>query len=132
MATVYAVAFSGDSFLMVFNKKRGGWEMPGGSIQEGESAEEAAKREFLEEAGYGIDILDTTDLGHCRVCACLLLGRQNDSPEMVSELFTEIPANTAFEKSEYESVVPWARFVIHIGLGCSKPRCGKRPGREHQ
>ena len=122
MATVYAVAFSGDSFLMVFNKKRDGWEMPGGSIQEGESAEDAAKREFLEEAGYAINVLEMTDLGHCRVCACLLLGRQNDSPEMASELFTEIPENTAFERSEYESVVPWARSAVRSVLGSSRDR----------
>jgi len=119
LATVYAVAFSGDSFLMVFNEKRGGWEMPGGSIQEGESAEDAAKREFLEEAGYGIDILDTMDIGHCLVCACLLLGRLNDSPEMASELFTDIPAKIAFERSEYELVVPWARSAVRSKLGRS-------------
>ncbi|MDR0309855.1 MAG: NUDIX domain-containing protein [Candidatus Methanoplasma sp.] len=112
MATVYAVAFSGDRFLMAFNERRRGWEMPGGSIDEGESAEEAAKREFLEEAGYGIDIVEMTDLGHCRVCACILLCKMNDSPEMVSELFLEIPENIAFDRSEYETVIPWARSAV--------------------
>jgi 8-oxo-dGTP diphosphatase len=112
MATVYAVAFSGGRFLMVFNKKRDGWEMPGGRIEDGESAEDAVKREFLEEAGYDIEIVGITDLGHCRVCACLLLGKLNGSPEMVSELFGDIPDNTAFERSEYEIVVPWARSVV--------------------
>ena len=112
MGTVYAVAFSGERFLMVFNRKRNGWEMPGGSIEKGESPEEAAEREFLEEAGYGIDILETTDIGHCRVCACLLLDRLNDSPEMHSELFLEIPDDIAFERSEYEKVIPWARSAV--------------------
>ncbi|MCL2510254.1 MAG: NUDIX domain-containing protein [Methanomassiliicoccaceae archaeon] len=112
MSTVYAVAFSGGDFLMVYNKKRGGWEMPGGSIEEGESAEEAAKREFLEEAGYGIEIIGMRDLGHCRVCACLLLEKQTDSQEMTSKLFSEVPPNIAFEKAEYDIVVPWARSVV--------------------
>jgi len=112
MATVYAVAFSGDRFLMVFNEKRDGWEMPGGSIENGESAEEAAKREFLEEAGYGINILEMRDLGHCRVCACLLLDKLNDTPEMSSQLFSEIPEKIAFERSEYEIVVPWAHSAV--------------------
>jgi len=98
---------------MVFNEKREGWEMPGGHIEDGESAEDAAKREFLEEAGYGIDILGMTDLGHCRVCACRLLGRLDDSPEMSSELFEDIPSKTAFERSEYEFVVQWARSVVY-------------------
>ena len=112
MVTVYAVAFSGDRFLMVFNKKRNGWEMPGGGIEEGESVEVAAKREFLEEAGYNIEILDTENLGHCLVCACLLLDKIDDPPEMVSELFRDIPENTAFERSEYEIVVPWAYSAV--------------------
>ena len=112
MATVYAVAFRGDRFLMVFNGKRAGWEMPGGSIGEGETAEAAARREFVEEAGYGIDILEMRDLGHCLVCACLLLGKVNDNPEFISELFAEIPERIAFERSEYDLVVPWARSVV--------------------
>ncbi|MDR0508991.1 MAG: NUDIX domain-containing protein [Candidatus Methanoplasma sp.] len=118
MATVYAVAFSGDRFLMVFNEKRAGWEMPGGRIEEGESAEDAAKREFLEEAGYEIKIVKTMDIGHCLVCACLLLGKVNDSPEMSSELFAEIPADTAFERSEYEYVVPQARSAVRSRTMC--------------
>jgi len=120
MATVYAVAFSGDRFLMVFNEKRAGWEMPGGRIEDGESAEDAAKREFFEEAGYDIEILNTKDIGHCLVCSCLLLSKVNDSPEMSSELFREIPADTAFERSEYEYVVPLARSVIRSRAGCGE------------
>jgi len=100
---------------MVFNKKRGGWEMPGGSIEDGESVKDAAKREFLEEAGYDIDILEITDLGHCSVCACLLLEKLNDSPEMSSELFSEIPTDISFERSEYEFVVPWAHSAVYSG-----------------
>lgn len=55
--TAYTVAFGPEGFLMVFNPKRNGWEMPGGHIREGESAQEGARREFLEEAGYGIEIV---------------------------------------------------------------------------
>lgn len=76
---------------------------------------DAAKREFLEEAGYDIDILDVMDLGHCRVCACLLLDRLNDSPEMSSKLFSDIPANISFERSEYELVIPWAHSAVYPG-----------------
>jgi len=112
LPTVYAIAFNGDRFLMIFNEKRGGWEMPGGRIEDGESAEDAAKREFLEESGYDIDVLEIKDLGHCWVCACLLLNKTNCSPEMHSELFLEIPENIAFERSEYEAAVPWARSAV--------------------
>jgi len=112
LGTVYAVAFKGDRFLMVFNKKRNGWEMPGGHVEDGESVEVAAKREFSEEAGYEIDILETKDIGQCHVCACLLLDRINDSPEMISDLFSAIPYDLAFDRDEYETVISWARSSV--------------------
>lgn len=111
MPTAYGVAFSGPRFLMVFNTKRNGWEMPGGTMEEGESAEEAVKREFLEEAGYDIEVMETRDLGHCFVCSCLLRNLKNEQAEMVSELFSELPEKLAFERSEYERVIPWARLA---------------------
>ncbi len=38
-------------FIMVRSRKRGGWEMPGGGTEEGETPIGSAEREFLEETG---------------------------------------------------------------------------------
>lgn len=40
-----------DKFVFSYNKKRNGWEIPGGHIEKGESWLEAAKREMYEETG---------------------------------------------------------------------------------
>lgn len=40
-----------DKYVFSYNKKRQGWEIPGGHIEDGESWQEAAKREMYEETG---------------------------------------------------------------------------------
>lgn len=44
-------AIPGFEFLMVRNRKRGGWELPGGRAEPGETAAACASREFFEETG---------------------------------------------------------------------------------
>jgi 8-oxo-dGTP diphosphatase len=112
-ATVYAVAFKEGLFLMVWNPKRDGWEMPGGGIEPGETPEQAASREYMEECGYHIHIVKTRNLGYCHVCACILLDKETDACEMRSELFSEIPKKLFFSRTEYEDVIPWARSVLY-------------------
>lgn len=40
-----------DKYVFSYNKKRQGWEIPGGHIEEGETWIDAAKREMYEETG---------------------------------------------------------------------------------
>ncbi len=112
MRTAYAVAFDGDRFLMVYNERRGGWEMPGGHVEEGETSEQAAVREFEEEAGYRIEVLETRDIGYCDVCAAVIVEKTGGPCEMRSDLFSEIPDRLSFDREEYEDTVPWARNVL--------------------
>ncbi len=112
MRTAYAIAFDGDRFLMVWHNKRNGWEMPGGHVEEGETSEQAATREFMEEAGYEIEVIATRDIGYCDVCAAKLGRKVKDDCEMKSELFDTLPEQLSFDREEYEDTVPWARQQI--------------------
>lgn len=113
--TVYTVAFSDGKFLMVRNPRRNGWEMPGGHIKKGETAEEGAVREFEEEAGFSVKIIEKRNLGHCVVCAAELGERTGAKPEMECALFGEIPEPLAFDRAEYEEVIPWAAETLGTG-----------------
>jgi 8-oxo-dGTP diphosphatase len=60
-----AMIFNADGELFLAKRsqsvknERGHWETPGGSVEFGETLENAAKREILEEYGVEIEILDT-------------------------------------------------------------------------
>jgi len=109
--TVYTVAFAGNEFLMVFNPKRNGWEMPGGKIEAGESVADGAKREYLEESGYSVRIVSAKEMNGCHVCAAVL-GKKTINGELVSKMFSELPENLAFERAEYDGVLDWARSAV--------------------
>jgi 8-oxo-dGTP diphosphatase len=111
MRTAYTVAFDGDEYLMVYNPKRRGWEMPGGHVEEGETSEQAARREFLEESGYDVDIVAIMDIGYCDVCAGTL-GTRSETGEMDSRLFDRLPEDLAFDTDEYEGVIAWAKEQV--------------------
>ena len=112
--TVYAVAFDADGrFLMVRHPRRNGWEMPGGKTEAGETVQEAAAREFLEESGHRISVVAVRDIGYCDVCAAEL-GEKEGEGEMEARLFDSLPDDLSFGRDEYMSVVPWARdAVVH-------------------
>jgi 8-oxo-dGTP diphosphatase len=111
MNWVYSVIFLDKRFVMVYNPKRKGWEMPGGAVEEGESPRDAAIREAREECGC--QFLPLAYLRHRdgAVFAGELqcpIGRS----EMEWGLFSELPEILAFPDEEYGPVIDWARKVV--------------------
>lgn len=112
MNTVYSVGFLDGKFLMVYNPKREGWEMPGGKIEPGETAEEAARREFIEESGYDVKVISTRKMWDSWGCVCQILGKVGEG-EMEYAFFEDIPEELAFQKEEYEEILEWAFPIIN-------------------
>jgi len=58
---VYVYGLKNSKIVFVRKKGRKTWELPGGKIRKGEIPEETAKREFLEETGYTVDIFQSIE-----------------------------------------------------------------------
>lgn len=123
MRFVYAIAFSGNKFIMIKNRKRG-WEMPGGRVKDGEDIDEAIKREFLEETGMTFESVSRLVKGDGTIYFGIAEGNSSYSSEETSEvgLFDELPADLSFPKEEYEPLLKNALEMLkkyinrnHIG-----------------
>lgn len=116
-------ALPGFEFLMVKNRKRGGlWELPGGRGEPGETAEQCARREFLEETGR--ELIDPrlllrrqSELGDGHV----FLGATTSVPTAALEFETEatawfrtLPAREelSFPDDPYAATFSAARAVL--------------------
>lgn len=94
-------------WLLVRHKERTTWEIPGGHIEPGETADDAAKRELFEETGAVQFLLSpvcdysvTKDgqIGHGRLYAAEVetLGPLPESEIAETRLFAELPDNLTY------------------------------------
>jgi len=119
MTFVYAVAFSGEKFLMVRNRRRG-WEMPGGKVEAGESPEQAVMREFAEETGMGFKSISSARLPsgvaffgivEAGCCCDACEGRSSAEIEEVA-FFDDLPEGLSFPREEYEMMLQEGRGMV--------------------
>ena len=123
MKWVYAIGFKGDRFLMVRNPKRGGWEMPGGKVEEGEQPRDASVREFREEAGVLFLPVGCMEYEGGLVFAGEVIN-DHGKGEMEWKLFKDLPTELAFPAVEYEAQLGWARDALDRHR--SEPRTGAK------
>lgn len=66
MGYALVALWHGDRVLMVYERERELWELPGGGIEPGESPRDAAVRELWEEAGQPVEADALRFVGHTR------------------------------------------------------------------
>ena len=93
-------------YLFSYNKKRKGWEIPGGHIEDNETWEEAAKREMYEETGATkikltpICVYKISTYGILCYCEILELDKLPEEYEMTEILLSDdLPENLTFPES---------------------------------
>lgn len=90
-------------YVFCYNKKRNGWEIPGGHIEDGEMWQDAAKREMYEETGATkinlepIAIYKISSFGLLCFCEILEMSELPEEYEMSEILFSEsLPENLTY------------------------------------
>ena len=105
-------------FIMVRSRKRGGWEMPGGRMEEGETPIGSAEREFLEETGR--HLITDGDLSIPYKGGRVFFGITNKDAVQdpieheISDVswFKKLPDDLAYPLEEYVPLIEMGRSMI--------------------
>lgn len=98
-----------DQWIFVRHKERSTWEIPGGHIEFGESPDEAAKRELIEETGsidfqcrmicdYSLERNGKASYGRLYYCEVHDLGEVGEYEIAEVKLMNELPAQLTYAK----------------------------------
>ncbi len=103
-AVVYRIINEEYRFLLIKNRRSNHWGFPKGHMEKGETKEETAKREVLEETGIHIDIVD----GFCKSSQYKIGSKIEKRVDVF--LGSTSDTQTVIQKEEIEDYI-WLRYA---------------------
>ncbi|MCM3781922.1 NUDIX hydrolase [Neobacillus mesonae] len=102
--SLIVVSYEG-RFLLLYNKWRNNWELPGGVIEEGETAQECVVRELLEETNQKSDNVNFEGLMKFRLQPSYHGPERTEYGALFSCQLSQL--NAFIENEEAESIILW-------------------------
>jgi 8-oxo-dGTP diphosphatase len=103
----YVAIKHNDGILLVYHRRRQGWELPSGGIEEGESARACALRELFEETGQSVE--------HLEFRAVLKHGDRSGGIQFFALFSGQLASPTPFRKNEETSRITFWDGTTDIG-----------------
>ena len=113
-AVIYRKINGQTRFLLIKNRRSSNWGFPKGHMEDGETPEDTAKREVLEETGIRIEILPEFSSkseyiihGKTEKCVIIFIGRTNDTQTKIQreeiEDYIWLTYNDALKNLKFEN-----------------------------
>ncbi len=118
ITTAFVVVRGPEGTMLLYNRYRKLWELPGGMIEPGESPRQCAVRECLEESGQ--TLADVRFVGLCELLFAKNARRERDEIAYAALYSAALPAPAPFAPNHEQAAMRWWRPGEELQDACAE------------